>query len=149
MPNLKKQFKLLVLAVGLMLSASFVNAAEKEAPSPVTIQKPDIPLDVFELQIAPMTSDELFVEADGWLKLLHDAAKEVYAKKLEILAENRVIKSQTEHNASLESQEVENKKKNKLSDELIKLRNDRHDKELKLNAILKEINERIGLDDKG
>jgi len=135
--------------MGFMLSASLVNAAEKEPATPVTTQEPNIALDVFELQVAPMTSDELFVEADAWLKLLENAAKDVYAKKIEIRAQNKIIKLQTENNASSQSQEAESKKKAKLTDELVKLRNVRHDKELKLNVILKEINERVGLDEKG
>ena len=141
---------MIVTALVLLTTVPVVSAeASKKTQAPFTLQDPMIPLDAFELKIAPMTSDELFVEADGWLKILQDAATKVYVKKLEILELNKMIKSQKDLNTSSQDQEAENAKKVKLSNELTTFRNDRHDKEVKLNAILKEINERIGLDDKG
>jgi len=146
---MKKQFKLLLLALTLILSVSALNAVEKEMPAPVTTEEADIPLDQFELKLGAMTADELFVEADGWLKLLQSDAEKVYAKKIEIKVENKKISADKEQNLTESQIKEDNEVKNNLLTQLNELREIRKDKENKLAAILSEINERIGLDDKG
>jgi len=146
---MKKQIKLLLLAVGLVFSASTLNAVEKEMPAPVTTEESEIPLDQFELKLGYMTADELFVEADGWLKLLQEDAKKVYEKKIEIKLKNEKIGEVKELNASVSKIDDQKEAKEDMLGELTELRDIRREKEKKLNAILMEINERIGLDDKG
>ena len=151
----------LMLALTLLITGSSnANAAETaKTPSPVTTQDPNIPLDQFELKLGAMTADELFIEADGWLKLLQADAQKVYAKKLEIKIKNEKIedvKEESDKEQSVKEENVTDAKidnqqeaKDDLLLELTKLRDIRMEKEHKLNAILGEINERIGLDDKG
>jgi len=150
-----------MLALTLLFAGSSnANAAETAAtPYPLTTQEPDIPLEQFELKLGAMTSDELFVEADGWLKLLQSDAEKVYAKKLEIKIKNAKIedaKEESDKNQSAKEENITEAKidtqkeaKDDLLLELTKLRDIRREKEKKLDAILKEIDERIGLDDKG
>jgi len=147
---MKKHFKLLILIVTITLSVSQIHAAdEPEKALPVTTGDVNIPLDQFELKLGHMLSDELFVEADAWLKLLQADAKRVYDKKLEIKIKNEKIDEVKEANASSSKIEDQKEAKDALLSELTKLRDIRREKEKKLNAILMEIDERIGLDDKG
>ena len=146
---MKKQFKLLLLVVAFTMSVTVLNAAEKEMLTPLTTEEPDIPLDQFELKLGALTGDELFVEADGWLKMLQEDATKVYDKKLEIKIKNEKIADQKEKNTTESNISVHKEAKDDLLSALTILRDVRVEKEHKLNAILMEINERIGLDDKG
>jgi len=146
---MKKSLKLIWLALALMLSTTLLVANEEKTAVAVTTEDPEIPLDQFELKLGHLTSDELFVEADGWLKLLQKDAKKVYDKKLEIKLKNEKIDDVKEENASDAKVEDQKEAKDDLLGELNTLRDIRREKEKKLNAILSEIDERIGLDDKG
>ena len=140
---------LLTLSLSLVFTAAvYAEDTAKESVA-VTTADPDIVLDQFELKLGHMTSDELFVEADGWLKLLQVDAKKVYDKKLEIKIKNEKIDDQQEGNVSESKIDDQKEAKDDLLSILTKLRDTRKEKEHKLNAILAEINERIGLDDKG
>jgi len=146
---MKKSLKLIWLALALMLSTTLLVANEEKTAVAVTTEDPEIPLDQFELKLGHMTSDELFVEADAWLKLLQADAKKVYDKKLEIKIKNEKIDDVKEANASSSKIDDQKEAKDDLLTELTELRDIRREKEKKLNAILMEIDERIGLDDKG
>lgn len=125
-------FLKLTLVFTLVVSGNFyAYASEKISPLPTTIQDQNISLKKFKLGLEYMTADELFVEADGWLKILHDSAKDVYQKKM--IIEDINIKDE--------------KRSNQLA--LTELRKLRNDKAKKLNTILKELNQRIGLDKEG
>ena len=146
---MKRYVKVLFLVLGLIGSATLLHAAQEEAATAVTIAEPDIPLDQFELKLGAMTADELFVEADAWMKLLQADAQRVYEKKLEIKKKNIKIGAQKEQNATETKIDDQKEAKDDLLLELTELRDIRREKEKKLDAILKEIDERIGLDDKG
>jgi len=139
------------MSIFLVLYSTVLMAEEvkKEVPVAVTTEEPNIPLDQFELKLGHMTSDELFVEADGWMNLLKESAKNVYDKKLDIKLKGNIISKDKEENASTEVLTKDQEVKTELIDELTVLRDVRRDKEEKLDAILKEINERIGLDENG
>jgi len=142
---------LMLMAVLLIGAGSASLHAEEQgaAPAPVTTNEPDIPLDQFTLKLGYMTEDELFTEADGWLKLLQHDAKAVYDTKREIKVLDSRIQKEEENNASSELVAADRKARTALIDELEKLREVRKAKETKLSAILDEIDERIGLDEKG
>ena len=142
---------LLLISAFLLASGTAAYAEEKTADTPaaVTTNEPDIPLDQFELRLNYLTADQLFTEADGWLKLLQAAAKDVYDKKLEIKQLISQSKKMAEKNATSQTAEMAQKDQDALTDELTQLIERRKKKEEKLNAVLNEIDERIGLDDKG
>ncbi|SFZ98311.1 Small-conductance mechanosensitive channel [hydrothermal vent metagenome] len=147
---MKKQFKLLIMVLTIVLSVSQVYAAEETGKvHSVTTENVNIPLDQFTLKLGAMTADELFVEADAWLKLLQADAAKVYDKKIDVKIENEKILKLKEQNATDSNIEKDNKIKDNFLIELNDLRSIRKDKEDKLSAILTEINERIGLDEKG
>jgi len=150
-PLLRFFASLMLLAVLLIgIGSPSLQAEETSAaPTPQTINEPDIPLDQFKLKLGYLTADELFTEADGWLKLLQQDAKAVYDKKREIKAIDNKLQKEKEDNSSSELVAADDKAKTALIDELEKLRAVRKAKEAKLSAILDEIDERVGLDEKG
>ena len=150
MKTLIRRALLIALFMSLGIS-SVLNAQEntEKTPTAVTVEDPNIPLDQLTLRLGPLTADELFVEADAWLQILQDSAKNVYAKKIAIKKLNNKIGKEVDKNISASILEEDKKQKDILIDELTASREVRKDKEEKLNAVLLEINERIGLDEKG
>jgi len=138
-----------ILLSFLLVTSAYSADVEKDTPTSVTTEDMDAPLTIFELKLGSMMSDELFVEADAWLKILQDAAKSVYNKKIEINMKNSVIQDKKDQNASDATLNVQEEVKGKLIIELTELRKVRKEKEDKLNAILGEINERVGLGENG
>jgi small conductance mechanosensitive channel len=116
----------------------------------------------FEITISYLNKQQLFIEADAWLKLLEKAAKDVAVARLSVKKQNQIIQAQEdeveakkdEMNASEQNseaikkaeditQESKKKKLNSLGN-ITKLRETRTAISDKLNLILMEINERIG-----
>ncbi|MEA3419146.1 MAG: hypothetical protein U9Q90_07065, partial [Campylobacterota bacterium] len=84
-------FLQLSLVLTLLLASGAPLLAAEEAPktpTPITTENPDILPDQLNLMVRHMTGDELFVEADGWLVLLKEAAKKVYDTKISVLEKN-------------------------------------------------------------
>ena len=86
MPNLKKIITGLLLTLTL-ISGLYAEEAPK-SPTAVTTVNPDVSAESLNLMVRHMTGDELFVEADGWLVLLKEAAKKVYDTKLSVQEKN-------------------------------------------------------------
>ena len=136
---------------------SLAKEAEKQAA--VTVQNPDISIAMLKLKIRHMTGDELFVEADGWMDLLSDAAKDVYDTMISIEEQNidiDEVKEKEDNQTSKKDKKeahkkvkVEDKEKTALLETLTTQRVKRKDIVDKLDVILEDINEKIGRGDKG
>ena len=145
----------------LMLTLSTAAYAKEAAKDPTafTTENTDIVPEQLHLMVRHLTSDELFVEADGWLDLLKEAAKNVYEVKSSIEERNTEItvlqakdnnQTKEEERGSIQ-QKISQLKKEKatLLEELTKLRADRKDIVDRLDTVLQNINEKIGLDENG
>jgi small conductance mechanosensitive channel len=114
-------------------------------------------MDQLELMLDPLTKDELFAEADGWLGLLKETSIKVSMAQLAIKKQNEEIEQTKDQLAdkhkptATDDRQVEavKEEKNPLLEELTLLREDKTALVDRLNAVLKEINEKIGLDEKG
>jgi small conductance mechanosensitive channel len=153
------------IIVSIVLVFTFISISSiyaEEVPTVLTatsVENPDISPENLNLMVRHMTSDELFVEADGWLSLLKVAAKKVYATKLsvkEINEEIAALKAKDNNKTSgdeLEAIQEEitqaEKEKDTLLDVLTKQRSQREIMVSRLNTVLKNINEKIGLDENG
>ena len=130
-----------------------------QANSAITTSDPNISLDELETILIPMTSDELFVEADGWMALLKDTAERISRQQLEIKRKNRLIEKkgdavETSKNERIEQQtekelEKEKEKKAEILDDMNTLQNQKTSRIDHLNVVLKAITEKIGLGEKG
>jgi len=146
-----------VLLLSLTLYAE--EATPKPSPSPVTTSNTDVSPETLNLMVRHMTADELFVEADGWLKLLEEAAAKVYHAKIDLANKNREIEvleaqdnNQTkvkEREAFRQELETLKKEKVKLIDRLNKLRLKREVMIDRLEAVLQNINDKIGMGENG
>ena len=81
-----------------------------EAAKATTTDNSAISLEELQIILNPMTKEELFVEADGWLMLLQKAAKRVSIAKLEVFNANKKIDRQEkiqETNKKIEEKMIE------------------------------------------
>ena len=108
----------------LISSSHIVMAEEASSKTATTTDNPAISLEALQIILNPMTKDELFVEADGWLMLLQKAAKRVSIAKLAVLHSN----TQMEHQEKL--QEANEKIEAEMAD-IEKLDNINKQEELK------------------
>ncbi len=144
-----------LLLTALFLGANGMAAEESSRPAAQTIQDQNVPLDILKLEIRHMPSEQLFVEADAWKEALSGVARKVYESKIGIEKINSRIKTigSKEGNATdaEDAQEIEtlNKEKDALLKALDAQRAERKDVTLKLEAILDNIDEKIGYDEKG
>ena len=148
---------LLILA---LISTTVAYAEETpEPPKAVTTTNPDVTPENLNLMVRHMTADELFVEADGWLVLLQEAAKKVYDTKLAIKAQNAQIDAlsakDNNQTAAEEREGIKQKlkvlteEKATILDELTKVRAERKTMVARLNTVLENINDKIGMDATG
>lgn len=172
-PSIKIAFLSLLLLLGGLGPAM----AEKAAPEPkaVTTTDLDIPVDELELLLDPLTVDELFVEADGWLAKLRKAAEDVTAAQLQIKRQAREneeaasadqeadSKSEGSDSAAAEKPEPEvaepqkeqqtevqaDEQKAEVLDEITVLINVRTARIDQLNVVLDQINRKTGLNADG
>jgi len=117
-----------------MLTASHMVMAEKTADTPLkatTTNNPAIALDELEIILVPMTKEELFAEADGWMILLKEASKQVSIAKLKIKKANEKISNEKQ------IKKAEEKIEDNLKD-IKSVSNDETKKQLKEN-LKKEI----------
>ena len=108
----------------LISSSHIVMAEEASSKTATTTDNPAISHEALQIILNPMTKDELFVEADGWLMLLQKAAKRVSIAKLAVLNSN----TQMEHQEKL--QEANEKIEAEMAD-IEKLDNINKQEELK------------------
>lgn len=159
MINLQKIMVAILLT--LTLGSTTVTYAEDEpnVPPAVTTAYPDISPESLDLMVRHMTGDELFIEADGWLVLLKEAAKKVYVTKLSVQEKNEEIdalKAQDSNQTTAEQREAIQqritqieKEKDAFLDKLIKQREERETMVHRLDMVLKNIDEKIGLAENG
>jgi small conductance mechanosensitive channel len=153
----------IILVVLLLLSGSCLSvAADLKEPAKkaqaVTTADPDIPVDELEIVLNPMTEDELFVEADGWLGLVKGAAQKVSTEKLKVKKETRAIEAAQakqeetegkEHKVAEKVEEAKQEDKAEVLDKVTELRGIRTARIDRLNAVLAAINAKIGLGENG
>ena len=159
MTNFKKILTGLLLALALT-AATAVHAKETpKTPTPVTTANPDISVESLNLMVRHMTGDELFVEADGWLVLLKDAAKKVYDTKLSVQEKNtqiEVLEARDNNKTVAEEREeiqqqitVLKEEKATILEEQTNLREERKIMVDRLDTVLQNINDKIGTDMNG
>jgi len=144
----------------LLLSTAMIHAEEApKNPTAVTTENPDISAESLNLMVRHMTGDELFVEADGWLVFLKEAAKKVYDTKLSVQEKNDQIdalEAQDNNQTAEEEREsiqqkitVAKEEKAAVLEEQTKLRAERKTMVARLDTVLENINEKIGTDADG
>ena len=147
--NLKKIMAGLLLTLALV-STTVVYAEEApKSPIAVTTENPDISPESLNLMVRHMTGDELFVEADGWLILLKEAAKKVYDTKLSVQEKNAQIdalKAQDNNQTEAEEREgilqkitVAKEEKAAILEEQTKLRAERKNMVARLDTVVENI----------
>ncbi len=96
--NHSAAFQAVALSSLLLFAGLFPAAAENSAPEAeaITTQDLDIPVDELELLLEPLSLEELFVEADGWLAKVRKAVEDVTAEQLEIKRQARKIEAEKE-----------------------------------------------------
>ena len=157
--NFKKTIAGTLLALSLISTTIACAEEAPEKPAPVTTANADVSPEMLHLMVRHMDSDELFIEADGWLDLLKEEAAEVYKVKIAVKEKNDEIDTltalDTNETAADKREEVqqkiaeETKGKTILLEELTDLRAERKLMVDRLDAVLKNINEKIGSDENG
>lgn len=165
----------ILLALLLCLGSVHLPAAEQAASKKkaVTTKDLSIPVDELELLLEPMSTEELMVEADGWLAQVRKAVEDVTAAQLEIKRHAREeaaaaeaadgrpdsAAEATEDAAAADKAATEpettdtatgdDEEKAEVLDEITELTNVRTERIDQLNAVLDQINSKIGLKDDG
>lgn len=153
------------IMTGLLLTLAFLSTtviyAEEAPKEPVAMStaNADISPEQLNLIISHLTSDELFVEADGWLKFLKEAVRKVNQSKLSIQEKNAEIDDlkalDTNGTTAEEKQDIQQKvdkakeEKSNLLKEETKLIEERQLMVNRLDTVLENINDKIGKDVKG
>jgi len=123
--------------------------------SATTTSDPDVPLDELELQLRPMTAEELRVEGEGWFELLKAAVVELNQAKLEVKRQNIIIEESAtvdgaqKHPAGQAEADQAEGEKDKTLDHITQLREIRTELIDRLNLVLNELNHKIGKTDDG
>jgi small conductance mechanosensitive channel len=156
-------FKKIILSISLaltLISTTVVYAEEApESPTPVTTANIDVSPEILHMMVRHMDGEELFVEADAWLDLLKESAKKVYDVKISIQEKNDAIAvlevKDNNQTAAANREGIQQKiaaaktEKGVILENLTKLRAERKVMVDRLDTILKNINEKIGTDEKG
>jgi len=93
MPHAIRSFFLALLALSFIGMTPASAADSKTTAKALTTADPGIPTEELDTILAPMTVDELTVEADGWLALVKKAAEQVAETKLAIMHQNKAQKA--------------------------------------------------------
>ena len=159
MTNLKKILTVLMLTLIFVVTTTAYAEEAQESPAPVTTVNTAVSPEILHMMVRHMDSDELFVEADGWLELLKKESKEVYKVKISVKEKNDEIDAltaqDTNQTAAQQREGIQQKitaakeEKSTLLEELTLLRTDRKVMVDRLDTVLKNINEKIGTDEKG
>ncbi|MCB1857212.1 MAG: mechanosensitive ion channel family protein [Gammaproteobacteria bacterium] len=154
--SLAAVFGFLLWCCGYVIAAETGDATEDAQPTPQTINNPQIPLDELELMVDHMTSDELMVEADGWLGLLKQAVSDLNQAELEVKRNKKQEQSANkaalpEASSTSEAKHGESgaNQKAEMLDKVAKLQEARTEVVDRLNLVLANINEKIGLTSEG
>ncbi len=97
------------LICAVFTSGSWAKEAEpKEGPPPeaITTKHLDVPIDELELLVKPLTTDELVIEADAWLKIVKTKVEEVSAAEIAVKQKNREIEKAVELQKEIEVAQV-------------------------------------------
>jgi len=138
------------------VASPFSLAAEKVKEA-ITTSDSTIDVAALKIMLVPMTTKELFVEADAWLSLLKTATEDVATEKLVVKGINDKIKvieaanAEQEEMPTLEQQKIDQLTEIKEKDlaVLTESRSERNHKIDRLDLVLAAINEKIGLDAEG
>jgi len=153
-------FFILFILLSFSHSVMADEGTGSEAAKATTTDNPVISLEELQIILNPMTKEELFVEADGWLMLLQKAAKQVSIAKLKVLNDNKKIDTQeakeeeANHSSAVEKPEETKldaitEHKEDILGNLGQFRKDRRAIIERLNVVISEINRKIGLDENG
>ena len=136
---------------GSALSESGVNNTPEKHPSPAsTARNSQVSLDELIIKLAPMTSEELFVEADAWFALLKTNIHELSRARLEVKQENIVLETATQPADSAENSKESatakrvSEDKDKSLEKIAAIREHRTGLIDRLNAVLDELTHKIG-----
>lgn len=100
---------ILFLICAVFTSGSWAKEAKpkKEAPpEAITTEHLDVPVDELELLLKPLTTDELVIEADAWLKIVKTKVEEVSAAEIAVKQKNREIEKAVELQKEIEVAQV-------------------------------------------
>ena len=159
MTNYKKIMVTLLLALAFT-TTTVVYAKEASTKSTaISTMNADISPEQLHLLIRHMTGDELFVEADAWLVHLKGVAKKVYDVKLAIENKNAEIstlneldtnETTAEERAGLDAKIAKAKEEKASSLEaLANMRSQRKLMVSRLDTVLTNINDKIGIGENG
>ncbi|MEA2047934.1 MAG: mechanosensitive ion channel family protein [Campylobacterota bacterium] len=159
MTNFKKIFASILLTLAIFSTTTAYAEEAPAKPTAVTTANADVSPEVLNLMVRHMSSDELFVEADGWLVLLKEAAKKVYDTKISVREKNTEIDAlgarDNNQTAAEEREGIQQKltvakeEKAAILEEQTELRAQRKIIVNNLNTVLENINEKIGTDENG
>ncbi len=159
MTKLKEIITRLFLVLAFMVSTVAYAEETPKSPTAISTENSDISSENLNLMVRHMTGDELFVEADGWLTILKDAAKKVYDNKLLVLEKNTqldALKAMDNNQTEAEERKIVQSKitvakeqKATILEEQTNLRSKRKLIVDNLDSILQNINEKIGTDETG
>lgn len=145
-----------LLLVGICIT---LLSTPSQANSATTTSDPDIPLDELGFMLTPMTSDELIIEADGWLALLKETANEISKVQLEVKQKNLDIEIQEEKAKTSTSESAEEKTEKVVEEEkeekieILKDMNILQAQKIsridRLNAVLSAITQKVGMGEGG
>ena len=161
MTNHLKNFLITTFLACLFLSGNALSEPDtggtpvKHHLSAATADDPQIPLDELKIKLVPMTSKELFVEADAWFALLRANIHKLSRAKLEVKKENIVLETATgpDGSAATSEESATEKKvsddKDKSLEKIAAIRELRTGLVDRLNAVLDELTHKIGHTDDG
>jgi small conductance mechanosensitive channel len=151
-------FSLFFLSVSSNFSLADTNKTASTNP-PVTTSDPGIPLDELEDMLYPMTSDELLIEAEGWLTLLKKTTTKISRAQLDIKRKNKLIEKKKETSKTTTSKKIEEQTKESITaetetksemlDDINVLQAERIERVDRLNVILSATTKKMGKTDKG
>ena len=159
MTNLKKVITGLWFTFALLSTTASYAEETAKTPTAISTVNADISPEQLHLIIRHMTGDELFLEADAWLVFLQEAAKKVYDVKLAIENKNAEIselqaldtnKTTDEEREVLEAKVTQAKEEKAASlEELSQMRSQRKVMVTRLDTVLTNINDKIGMGENG
>jgi len=108
----------------LILLTLWTIPAWAEKPAAFTTADINIPLDELDIIVAPLSAEELKVEADAWLKLVKKLAHKVATTKLRIKHQNaKQLNAEVKVEKTLTRQEEKTKVSQQLEKELARAEN--------------------------
>lgn len=143
-----RMFRKTVILFTMVLSVCRIaqgqDAKAPPKPQPKTTADAAIPVDMLQIMLAPMTKDELVVEADGWLGLLKGKVSEISESELAVKWKNLEISKPASETAAPADRAPDEKTKaaeakTALLQDINKLREQRTALIDRTNVVLKEL----------